>query len=281
LKCHGTNAETSFCFLFKQTSPFKSAGASVQSTTGSQGVCISGSNAEYTMFRGSVKGTGYPLHSPVSCSLPLPHVTVCHHISTGLYLHLQCWNAGKSLLQYMASHPNLACSFEKLCMGLLLMNCYYALLSLNYWAINHGWENGLEVHLQKLRQVTYRKITYSILCSAFTLFKMYIHSQYMRSWSDKCTVPILGSLYSSVIRSVQISLYCYPSAYIVLATIEAIEAFLFFCPLVISVHVLHYQSSCHKCLHFMTFKIVAAKILFQYWMQIITWWEIPLDTITL
>ena len=30
------------------------------------------SNAGYTMFRGSVKSTGYPLHSPVSPSLPLP-----------------------------------------------------------------------------------------------------------------------------------------------------------------------------------------------------------------
>ena len=40
-------------------------GASVQSTTGSRGVCISCSNAGYTMFRGSVKSTGYPLHSPV------------------------------------------------------------------------------------------------------------------------------------------------------------------------------------------------------------------------
>jgi len=37
------------------------------------------------MFRGSVKGTGYPLHSPVSPSLSLPYVTVCHYISTGLY----------------------------------------------------------------------------------------------------------------------------------------------------------------------------------------------------
>ena len=32
-----------------------------------------------------VKGTGYPLHLPVSPSLPLPCVTVCHHVSTGLY----------------------------------------------------------------------------------------------------------------------------------------------------------------------------------------------------
>jgi len=33
------------------------------------------------MFRGSVKSTGYPLHSPVSPSLSVPFVTVCHHIS--------------------------------------------------------------------------------------------------------------------------------------------------------------------------------------------------------
>ena len=46
---------------------------------------ISGSNAGYTMLRGSVKDTGYPLHSPVSLSLPLLRVTVCHHISTGVY----------------------------------------------------------------------------------------------------------------------------------------------------------------------------------------------------
>jgi hypothetical protein len=56
----------------------------VKSTTVSRGVRISGSNAGYTVFRGSVKGTGYPLHSPVSPSLPLPCVTACHHISTGL-----------------------------------------------------------------------------------------------------------------------------------------------------------------------------------------------------
>ena len=47
---------------------------------------IFGSNAGYTMFRGSEKGTGYQFHSPVSPSLLLPCVTVCHHISTGVYL---------------------------------------------------------------------------------------------------------------------------------------------------------------------------------------------------
>jgi len=40
------------------------------------------------MFRGSVKSTGYPLHSPVSSALPLPCVTVCHHISTGVYRNI-------------------------------------------------------------------------------------------------------------------------------------------------------------------------------------------------
>ena len=75
-------------------SPFKSVGASVRSTTGSRGVRISGSNAGYTMFRGSVKGTGYPLHSPVSPSSPLPCVTVCHHISAGVYYppSHSCWS---------------------------------------------------------------------------------------------------------------------------------------------------------------------------------------------
>jgi len=87
LKCDGTRAETRFRLSAKRTSPFKSVGASVQSTTGSRGGGISGSNAGYTTFRGSVKGTVYPLHSPVSPSLPLPCVTVCHHISTGLYHH--------------------------------------------------------------------------------------------------------------------------------------------------------------------------------------------------
>jgi hypothetical protein len=85
LKCSSTRAETRIRLSAKRTSPFKSAEASVKSTTGSRDVRISGSNAGYTMFRGSVKSTGYPPHSPISSALPLPCVTVCHHISTGLY----------------------------------------------------------------------------------------------------------------------------------------------------------------------------------------------------
>ena len=72
LKYDGTRLKTRFRLPAKRTNPFKSAVASVQSTTGSRGVRISDSNAGYTMFRGSAKSTGYPLHSPVSPSLLLP-----------------------------------------------------------------------------------------------------------------------------------------------------------------------------------------------------------------
>ena len=99
LSCYTHNGDAStqnsrFPLSAKRTSPFKSAGASVQSITGSRGVRISGSNAGHTKFRGSVKGTGYPFLSPVSPSLPLAYVTVCHHISAGVYLFcpdLLCW----------------------------------------------------------------------------------------------------------------------------------------------------------------------------------------------
>jgi len=70
LKRDGTRAETIFRLSAKRTSPFKSEGASVQSTTGSRGVRISGSNVGHNMFRGSVKSTGYysirqfPLYFP-------------------------------------------------------------------------------------------------------------------------------------------------------------------------------------------------------------------------
>ena len=74
LKCDGTRAETRFSLSPKRTSPFKSAGASVQSNTGSRGVCISVSNAGYTTFRGSVRALAthsirqFPLHFPSRAS---------------------------------------------------------------------------------------------------------------------------------------------------------------------------------------------------------------------
>ena len=47
-------------------SPFKTAGGRQFSRLLAAELCgISGSNAGYSMFQGSVKSTGYPLHSPV------------------------------------------------------------------------------------------------------------------------------------------------------------------------------------------------------------------------
>jgi len=74
LKCDGTRAETRFRLSAKRASPFKPAGASVQSTTGSRGVRISGSNTGYTMFRSSVRVLAthsirqFPLHFPTRAS---------------------------------------------------------------------------------------------------------------------------------------------------------------------------------------------------------------------
>jgi len=68
--------------------PFKSVGASVQSTTGSRGVRISssnGSNAGQTTFRG--KAELYWLPTPLAC-FPFtspPCVTVCHQVPNELY----------------------------------------------------------------------------------------------------------------------------------------------------------------------------------------------------
>jgi hypothetical protein len=77
LKYDGTRAETRFRLSAKRTSPFKSAGgASVKSTTGSRGVRISGSNAGYTKFRGSVRvlATHSIRHFPPSLPLPCRHL---------------------------------------------------------------------------------------------------------------------------------------------------------------------------------------------------------------
>jgi len=88
-KCDGTRAETRFRLSVKRMSPFKSVGASVQSTAGRRAVHISlqGLYCSWEpVFCSHVTLTGYPLHSLVSPSLLLLRVTVCHHISTGLYL---------------------------------------------------------------------------------------------------------------------------------------------------------------------------------------------------
>jgi len=83
LKRDGARAETSFGLSAKRASPFKSAGVSVQSTTGSRGVrisCSNGSNAEYTMFRGRVQDHWLP--TPLAC-FPFTSPTVRHRVPSG------------------------------------------------------------------------------------------------------------------------------------------------------------------------------------------------------
>jgi hypothetical protein len=65
--------------------PFKSAGASVQSTTGNRGVRISGSNVGYTKFRGS---EGYWLHTPFA-SFPFTSPPVRRRVPSRLNWTLQ------------------------------------------------------------------------------------------------------------------------------------------------------------------------------------------------
>jgi hypothetical protein len=92
LKCDGTRAETRFRLSAKRTSPFKSAGMLVQSTTGSRDVRISGSNTGYIMFRGSVKGP-YWLPTPFASfsftSSPARH-RVPSHFNWTLMLDTPC-----------------------------------------------------------------------------------------------------------------------------------------------------------------------------------------------
>ena len=96
LKRDGTRAETRFGLSGKRTSPFKSAGESVQSTTGSRGVRISGSNAGYTMFWGRVKD--YWLPTPLAC-FPITSPPVRHRVPSGFswalpWSELCCYTCG-------------------------------------------------------------------------------------------------------------------------------------------------------------------------------------------
>jgi hypothetical protein len=85
LKCDGTRAETRSCLSAKRTSPFKSAGTSVQSTIGSRGVGISGSNVGYNKFRGS---EGYWLPTPLA-SFPFTSPPVRHRVPSHFNWTLQ------------------------------------------------------------------------------------------------------------------------------------------------------------------------------------------------
>ena len=68
-----------------------------------------------------VKGTGYPLDSPVSPSFPLPCVTVCHHVSTGLYL--VCWQRTVHLLRFAREIQHAVRASRWLCISCETLLC--------------------------------------------------------------------------------------------------------------------------------------------------------------
>ena len=89
LKRDGTRAETRFGPSAKRTSPFKLAGGQFSRLLAAE-VCASAVvmvvMLDTPCSEVECKTTGYPLHSHVSPSLPLPCVTVCHQVSTELYI---------------------------------------------------------------------------------------------------------------------------------------------------------------------------------------------------
>jgi len=88
-KRDGTRTETRFSLSLKWTSPFKSAGVSVQSTAGSRGVRISRQQLYRPCSFVQCEAAGCPLQLNLSPSLPLPCVTVCHQVPNALY-HKLC-----------------------------------------------------------------------------------------------------------------------------------------------------------------------------------------------
>jgi len=90
LKRDGTRTETRFCLSAKRTGPFKLAGGGQLSRLLAAKVCASAVvmvvMLDTPCSEVECKTTGYPLHSHASPSLPLPCITVCHQVSTELYM---------------------------------------------------------------------------------------------------------------------------------------------------------------------------------------------------
>ena len=139
---HTHTQKQDFIFRRNRRVQLNRRGASVQSTTGSRGVRISGSNAGYTMFRGGVKGIGYPLYLPVSPSLPLPCITVCHHVSTGLY-HISFLSRSRDFFVLCTTHDG--CDAYPFCpvgiWGSSFLFSYEAINPMSYFSLLHGtWD---------------------------------------------------------------------------------------------------------------------------------------------
>jgi len=88
LKSDGTRAETRFGLSAKRTSSFKLAGGQFCRLLAAEACALAVIMLDTPCSDAESKTTGYPLHSHVSPSLPLPCVTVCHQVSTELYYRM-------------------------------------------------------------------------------------------------------------------------------------------------------------------------------------------------
>jgi hypothetical protein len=162
MKCDGTCAETRFRHSARNgPSPFKSAGGGRQlNRLLAAEVCgISSGNAGYTVFRGSVKGTGYPLHSPVS---PFTSPTVRHRVPSHfnwslliltLLLHrasiLSClWTRQVSL--YVLRNESFMCDTSTVItwsINYFLCGTYWILRDVKEWPLNRlrNARSGIDV----------------------------------------------------------------------------------------------------------------------------------------
>ena len=86
LKCDGTRAETRFGLSRETDRVHLNRRGRQFSRLLAAEVCVSAViMLDTPCSEVECKTTGYPLHSNVSLSLPLPCLTVCHQVSTELY----------------------------------------------------------------------------------------------------------------------------------------------------------------------------------------------------
>jgi hypothetical protein len=105
LKCDSTRAETRFRLSAKQTSPFKSPGASVQSTSGRRAVHISLQDLYYSckpVFCSHVTLTGY--HTPFFC-FPFTYPPVRHRVPSQFNWTLPIYLAVTALTSSIKFQP--------------------------------------------------------------------------------------------------------------------------------------------------------------------------------
>jgi hypothetical protein len=72
-------------FVFQRKGPVHSNRRGCQLSQAVAGEVLHGNNAGQAVIFCLFSLAGYPLHSPVSPTLPLPCVTVCHQVSILLY----------------------------------------------------------------------------------------------------------------------------------------------------------------------------------------------------